>query len=252
MQHIFLSDVHLGALRPDQNKKLENELIELIRHCSENGIKIHVLGDLFDYWMEFPEYTPPLGNKLFAQFRRHHKTNKKSTFITGNHDCWTRNHFEESGFNVVQESAVLDIDGATVLMLHGDGLADKSMNFPRPVLNRVLRNSTFVSAFQSIFSGETGNHLMKTFSELTRDEHDLDPNRISRWANEVLKNHVYDYIISGHDHIPRIETFSGGTYINAGAYYLYKTVVLYNNEQFKLVIWNSADRTFKPMEKTSK
>jgi len=70
MQHIFLSDVHLGALRPDQNEKLENELIELIRHCSENGIKIHVLGDLFDYWMEFPEYTPPLGNKLFAQFRQ--------------------------------------------------------------------------------------------------------------------------------------------------------------------------------------
>ncbi len=252
MQHLFLSDVHLGAFSNDENHRLEQELISLIRYCTEHNIRIHVLGDLFDYWMEFPDYTPPLGRELLEQFQQYNKTCGNSTFITGNHDCWTFGHLEKLGFSVEQEYLEMNIGGHSLFLFHGDGLADKRFNFPRPLLNHILRNKTLIIVYQTIFSGETGNHLMKSFSELTRNEDKQRPHRISEWAKDMLKKQSYDYIISGHDHVPRVETFSNGSYINTGAYFAYKTMALYNNNRFELVVWNSTDNAFQPFDENSK
>ena len=252
MQHLFFSDVHLGAFRIDKNHKLEQELIALIRYCTEHNIQIHILGDLFDYWMEYPGYTPPLGRVLLSYLTEYNKSCNGATFITGNHDYWTRGHFQDLGCLVEREFLELNIEEQSIFLLHGDGLEDRRFNFPRPVLNRFLRNRTFISLFQNIFSGETANHLMKTFSELTRDELDLEPERISNWAKEMLKNHSYDYIVSGHDHVPRVETFTGGRYINTGAFYKSKTAALYNNNRFELVTWNSKECVFKPFDENRK
>ncbi|HBQ60690.1 MAG TPA: UDP-2,3-diacylglucosamine diphosphatase, partial [Balneolaceae bacterium] len=54
-QHIFLSDVHLGAFSAKTNKQIEEDLLALIEYCKQRHIELHILGDLFDYWMEFPE-----------------------------------------------------------------------------------------------------------------------------------------------------------------------------------------------------
>ncbi|MCC5906306.1 MAG: metallophosphoesterase family protein [Balneolaceae bacterium] len=245
MQHIFFSDVHLGAFSEEKNRQLENSLIKLIDYCADQSIGIHILGDLFDYWMEFPDYTPPLGKKLLNRFEKFNHTVEPATFVTGNHDNWTLGHFADLGFRVEHEFRDFTIDSQKILLLHGDGLADRKMNLPRPLLHKLLRNKTFISLYRNIFSGDTGNHLMKQFSEFTRNENDLHPERLNRWAKNLLKKKHYRYLLAGHDHVPRMETNLYGTYINTGAFYRHQTVALYNNHVIQLVIWDGEKNKFK-------
>ncbi|MEX0944821.1 MAG: UDP-2,3-diacylglucosamine diphosphatase [Balneolaceae bacterium] len=249
MQQLFISDAHLGAQSNPDNDQLENELIRIVDYCEKNRIMIHILGDLFDYWMEFQNYTPPLGRRLLERFSELHKKQNPGYFITGNHDFWTTGHFKNCGFHVNHESVLMRFDKIEILLLHGDGLDSPDMYLPRPLLHKVLRHPRFISLFQFIFNGKSGNHLMKTFSEFTRNNSDLNTEKLTNWALKVLTQQPIDYIITGHDHVPRMETFSGGTYINTGAYYLHRTAVIYNNGSFELVTWNDELQLFEPMTK---
>ncbi|MCC5940268.1 MAG: metallophosphoesterase family protein [Balneolaceae bacterium] len=244
MQHIFLADVHLGAFHERKNQQLESALIKLIDYCEANEIQMHLLGDLFDYWMEYKDYTSPLGNTVLKRFRSYNETHP-SLFVTGNHDFWTRGHFSKMGFRTEPEYATLQLENKSTLLFHGDGLSDPSFSLPRPFLNNFIRKPWFVDLFQYILGGEAGNHFMKVFSDFTRDD-ELNPKRLSEWAEEYLSKMDYDVIITGHDHVPRVETFDGGMYINTGAFYRYNTVVHYTNNTFRLVVWNSEKNDFLP------
>lgn len=245
MHHIFLSDVHLGAFHEEKNQQLENSLIELVDHCQEQSIQIHLLGDLFDYWMEYKNYIPPIGEKLLNRFEIYNQQ-LPATFITGNHDFWTYGHFAKLGFKTETEYVHIELDESSILMFHGDGLTDNIFSLPRPFLNNILRQKWFVDIFQFILRGKTGNHLMKHFSEFTRDEDDINPERLTDWAGNFLSSSEYNVIITGHDHVPRIETFTNGLYINPGAYHMYHSLIYYTNGAFKLVEWKWKNRIFKP------
>ena len=245
MHHIFLADIHLGAFHEEKNKQLEESLIQLIDYCEENSIQIHLLGDLFDYWMEYENYTPPLGKTVLSRFRIYNEK-FNSFYITGNHDFWTRGHFTDLGFNIKTEHASIDLDGKCMLMFHGDGLSDDTFQLSRPFLNDFIRKPGFVRLFQSIFDGEAGNHFMKEFSEFTRDENDMNPEHLSRWAKNYLSESHYDVIITGHDHLPRMETYNHGIYINPGAFHQHLTVIQYTNKAFKLVVWSNEEHKLVP------
>jgi len=249
MKLLFLSDVHLGALNQAETGMLEEELIQIIDFCERNSYRIHILGDLFDYWMEYPNYIPPLGENILTHFSKLHQKTEGGLFITGNHDFWTVEYFSNCGFDVEREYRVLTSENKTFFLTHGDGLSDPQYNLPRPLLHRILRNNYFVHLFQTLFSGPTGNHVMKSFSELTRDNRNINTERLSKWAETTLDKYSFDYIITGHDHVPRKETFSAGTYINTGAYYLHKSAAIYNNGDVSLVRWDSDKMIFNPFFK---
>lgn len=248
MGHIFLSDVHLGAFSDEKNQSLENELISLLDYCQAREIQIHILGDLFDYWMEFPDYIPSIGYLLVSRFKKYNQAmGNNTTYITGNHDYWTKSHFEENGFKVEHEYVNLELGESNVFMCHGDGLSDEQYNLPRPMLHKFIRHPKFITFYQAVLSGKTGLHLMKSFSSFTRDDF-AETERLNKWARHMLRNFQYDVIISGHDHVPRRETFADGTYINTGAFFKFQTVLKYNKGSFELVTWSKRANKFKPFE----
>ena len=246
MDHIFLSDVHLGAFTAEENQKIESELITLIQFCADKDIQIHLLGDLFDYWMEYPSHIPPLGEKLLSEFKIYHSKMLPVTYILGNHDNWTRGHFAELGFNVNHESVELSINNKNIFLHHGDGLSEKSANIPRPILHRFLRSTWFTSLYQFILPPRVGIRLMKWFSDYSRRGFTFEPEVLNSWSESFLKRNECDYIICGHDHIPRVETFSDGTYINTGTFFQHRTMAYYTNHEFHLVRWNAEQKKFLP------
>ena len=74
---------------------------------------------------------------------------------------------------------------------------------------------------------------------------------LKKHAKRVLGEKDIDVIIMGHDHIPRVETFSEGTYINLGTFFYHKTVALYNNGEYQLVRWRASDKEFVPFTESS-
>lgn len=248
MIQVFLSDVHLGAFSEERNLQIESELINLIGYCESNRIQIHILGDFFDYWMEFPDYLPDVGRAVLNRFEEYNLSmGIKTTYITGNHDYWTVSHFEDIGFRVVHEFVEMKLGSKLIFLCHGDGLADSKFQLPRPLLHRLIRDPKFVTFYKSIFSAKTGVEIMKKFSAFNRDEAFIDTERLNRWSKFMLENFSYDIIISGHDHAPRKETYSAGSYLNTGAFYKYRTAIMYTKNKFRLVNWVDDKSEFEPL-----
>lgn len=248
MHHLFISDVHIGAFEENKEKQIEKDLISLIDYCEKNSILLHVLGDLFDYWMEYPDYTPSLGRNILTRFKTYHQNVGRTFFLTGNHDYWTLGAFEEHGFDVESDQAVIAINNSSVFLMHGDGIADTLYNMPRPLLNRFLRNHFFITLFRSALSGKRANSVMKWFSEYTRNPLGGNPDTLNKWAHQLISEYKFDVVISGHDHIARKETFSDGIYINCGAFHKNYTLAEYKNNEPELVIWNSHQNKLLPFK----
>lgn len=247
---LFISDVHLGAFTMQKNQQLETDLIKLISYAEEQSFQIALLGDLFDYWIEYPGFTPSLGEKLLRRFQAFNQNNKGTLFITGNHDNWTLGHFTGLGFDVEPDSRILHINGQKILLLHGDATGNDISNLTRPVLHRIIRNELFLKIYRAVLPPRAGLKVMQKFSQFTRliggNTDNLNP--LDNWTKKVLNQSDIDYIICGHDHSPRCLNYNFGTYFNAGAFCNHKTMVAYNNGRFELVNWNSGNQELIPFQ----
>ena len=248
MSHLFLSDVHIGAFEEDVDSIIRRDLISLIEYCALHKIQIHILGDLFDYWMEYPEWHPGLGSDVLMALQAYTKKVAPITFIMGNHDNWTKGHFDKLGFDVSNEFFEITLDNKRYFLHHGDGLKDTSYNLPRPPLHRVLRNKMFIKLYQTVLPPKTGIRLMKAFSDYSKRRAYCDPSILDNWSENFLKTTKYDVVISGHDHQPRVLNFDDGTYINLGTFYDHRTVSVYNNGSLELVVWDAVKNTLRPFE----
>ncbi|WP_340102628.1 UDP-2,3-diacylglucosamine diphosphatase [Rhodohalobacter sp. 8-1] len=248
MSHLFLSDVHIGAFDDDVDRIVQRDLISLIQHCADQNIQIHILGDLFDYWMEYPSWRPQLGQEVLDCLHRYAKKVAPVNYITGNHDNWTNGYFSEIGFNVSNEFFDLSLYGKRLFLHHGDGLKDETFNLPRPWMHRLLRNKMFVKLYQSILPPKAGMRVMKAFSDYSKRRAFCDPSVLDNWADNFLKTTDYNIVISGHDHQPRVINFTHGTYINLGTFFKDRTVSIYNNGVLELVVWDATQKTLYPFE----
>lgn len=247
-EHLFLSDVHLGAFSEQKEKEIEANLISLIDYSIKKKANLYVLGDLFDYWMEYPQkkFIPNIGNQVVEKFSEYNRLVKPVIYVTGNHDNWTFGYFSEQGFDVEPSYRILDIDLKKVLIMHGDGKFGERDDFFRPAFHLLLRNPIFVKLFQKIFPPSIGLGIMKNFSNLTRKRNHINPEPLNSHAGKILKKNDLDFVLCGHDHIPRVETFTDGTYINLGTFFKHHTLVRYINNEFKLVTWQSKSKEFVP------
>lgn len=250
---LFLSDVHLGAFSKAKNEQLEQELIQLIDFAEQHHYQIAVLGDLFDYWIEYPGKVPELGKPLLQRFKAFHRHSPGSLFITGNHDNWTLGHFEACGFEVEPDYRLLTISDTNVLLMHGDALGAQPEELKRPLLHRFIRNKTFLKFYRTIFSPETGLNVMKKFSKFSRKlgSEESDPDRLDKGVQKILQNTDIDVILCGHDHRPRRKNFDEGTYLNLGTFHHHHTLVEYNNQCFSLVQWKSKQNKLISFNSTS-
>jgi len=223
--------------------------MQLINYCQQKGIQLVVLGDLFDYWMEYPHHVPSLGYQLLNRFEQYHQNFGPTLYITGNHDNWTRGHFTERGFCVINESFNITLSGQNLLLLHGDGLRDSQYNLKRPWMHQWLRKRFFIRWYQRILPPRLGIKVMKYFSRINRwiDRGD-DQEKLNDWAEQQLKNSDIDLIISGHDHHPRRKHFASGCYINLGTYFRHRTMAYYNNSSFKIVSWKPVIQKLQPYD----
>lgn len=246
---LFLCDVHLGAFPEAVNCSLEEDLLGLIDYAEKHHIRLVILGDLFDYWMEYPGFVPGLGRRLRERFRRYHHKMGAGLFVTGNHDYWTRHHFRDLGFDVEPEFRELKLGDKTGLLLHGDGLSDGKMDFPRPLLHRILRNDRFLTIYQRLLSPETGILCMHYFSKITRLRERYSNNgtaKLDHWVQQTLENTRFDFVICGHHHHERFVQSDSGMYINPGAWFRNHTLVLHSRQKFTLVNWHGSRNELLP------
>ncbi len=214
--------------------------------CREHRLEMVILGDFFDYWMEYPgKRVPPVGRMVLQHFRDYHvETGSHTLFVTGNHDNWTNGYLTDLGFDVEHEYRILTDSATSILVLHGDGLMDPAMRLTRPAKHRLLRNSYFVKMYQMLLPPRLGWIGMKLFSGRSRKFGKRNPetsraDMLDSWArNQVRTNNDIQAIVYGHHHRPMLWNEGGLTCMNCGFFGENKTLGLYANKAFEIVTWD--------------
>jgi len=253
---IILSDSHLNSDLSDEQEETETDLIRVLEYCDRHSTSLLLLGDIFDYWMEYPGRVPnvaPLFREHLRAFLKKHRSpkflnqEKKSEdgiskepvaiMVTGNHDNWTREYFPSIGLPLHQEYIEGVWPETSAFFLHGDGLEDPKFEFPRPFFHRFLRHPLFVHIYQSLFPEKKGLQLMKWFSEKSRIHSKPSIQRLNQFAETCISKGLANVVISGHDHVARKISFDNGVYMNCGSFHEQRTAIHYTNGEFRLVKW---------------
>jgi UDP-2,3-diacylglucosamine pyrophosphatase LpxH len=245
---LFLSDVHLGAFSDERNERLERELIQLVNFAEQKGYRIVILGDFFDYWMEYPSYVPPLGQNILHRFEAFNRSVAPVLYITGNHDNWTLGHFSDLGFDVEPNYRILSINNQRLLLIHGDATGPEPGKLKRPLSHRLIRNRLFLKIYRGLLPPEAGLYVMKMYSKMNRLWDKTDPGKLDHQANVTLKDSAVDCLFCGHDHLPRVSNYPYGTYINTGAFCFHHSLAEYNNKTCNLVRWDSNLKELLPFQ----
>jgi UDP-2,3-diacylglucosamine hydrolase len=240
MKILIFSDVHLQvgeAGRPGRER-----FIAFLRSIDPAEFdRVIILGDLFDFWFEyrhviFSGYFDVL--RAFADLR---DAGVAFDFICGNHDLWAGRFLrDELGFSIHPDRLMLDLDGARVLFVHGDGINPRDVSYR--IYKRFAQFSPVVWLFgllhpdwaMRLAQGVShGSRRMFQADDLSQGT-EVEPLR--EHAKRVLAAGEADVVFSGHCHYPQHMEFptpnGPGTYINTGDWLFHCSYVVWDGEAF--------------------
>lgn len=214
--YIF-SDAHLGSGSPELEARKVEKIAALCDKVRQDGDRLIILGDLFDFWFEYKHAMPKDQFDVLYLLRGLRERNISIDYVSGNHDFWMGDFFESQlGIAVHRDSLELSYAGRMILCIHGDGLAERDRGYR--FLKRVLRNPVNIWLYRKL-PADWAIPLAKRVSGHSREhtarrDHDFAAD-YEQYAETQLRN-GFDIVAIGHLHIPVYKTSDVGTYINTG------------------------------------
>ena len=219
----FLSDAHLGSLATERGWVQQSKLINLLEEMRKDAVSIYLLGDMFDFWMEY--YCHDKKKRDFAPFfkelRKLTENGIHVHFFTGNHDMWTFGGIHQlCGAEIHYSPTTITRYGKKLFLCHGDGLMPSNWKslYPKPIVRKIKRFMFLQKIFHSSFlqfcfrclPPSWGNFFGYNWAKKSRLKEIANPcpykgedqEELVLFAKEQeeLGNH-HDYYIFGHRHI---------------------------------------------------
>ena len=247
-----ISDVHLGTYGCHAT--------ELLTYLQSIAPQILILnGDIIDGWQFSKRYFPAAHMAVIKEILHFITTGTRVIYITGNHDEMLRRYSGLSmGSFVLADKFLLEIDGKTIWVFHGDVFDNSTKGSAKMLaklggkgydllilLNRVINFVSKIFGGEKIsFSKKIKNSVKKAIAFINNFE-----NIVAELAIE--KN--YDYVICGHIHQPEkrvIETEKGKvTYLNSGDWIENLSALEYNNKEWTIFYYNEETLPLKIINK---
>lgn len=242
----FLSDLHLGATYMPDEREHEARVIAMLRSFEKDARTIYLLGDVLDYWYEYKTVVPRGHVRFFGELARLADSGIKIYWFIGNHDIWLFDYLKnELGIEIIDGSAIHEIDGKHFFMCHGDGLGDPSRAYG--LMRRIFRNRFAQWLFAGIhprwtipFAYRWSNHSRMArgegIAQYKGDEQELP----MIYARKYVSEHPdIDYFISGHRHVAVTRPLpNGGTFAILGDCFRQFTYGVFDGSVFTLCHFN--------------
>jgi len=228
--YYFVSDVHLGSIS-DPNKLREKAFVEFLRSLPEDTKGLYMLGDIFDFWVEYKNVAPRGFVRVLGELARLHDRGVELWLFCGNHDYWLTDYLAtEVGLHVVYDAwKVVKVGDMTMCLGHGDGVG-KHRWITRTIF-RFFRNPIHIALLKVLHPYLIFQFAHK-WSESSRSKHrhyvfqgEKDP--IYQFALEHSTTQNVDAYVFGHLHSPAEMTLPCGSKLfvlndwKAGANYLH-------------------------------
>ncbi len=213
----FISDAHLGLGTKESELAKEERLVTFLTRIRADARHLFIVGDLFDAWFEYRTVIPRGYYRLFGAIHELTRRGVEIHYLAGNHDFWRRDFFTEE-LGVVQHADpfTIQVDGKTIYLHHGDGLAHNDGGYR--ILKKILRNKLSVWLYTWIHP-DIGIPLARSSSKKSRNytaQKDYgESDGMLAFAKTKIEQGA-DIVIMGHRHQPSCHTIGKGVYINLG------------------------------------
>jgi UDP-2,3-diacylglucosamine hydrolase len=213
----FVSDAHLGVPMAGHERR-EEELLRFLSSIADTAEHLVILGDLFDFWIEYPGLVRAEHFGALHALRTIADGGTRIHYMAGNHDFALGPFLtREIGIQVHPDHADIELQGKRVHLFHGDGLLKADVGYR--ILRRILRNPvnqflykllhpSLGIALASRCSRASRKHFRFTVTETDLNEY--------RAAAYPYFDAGSDIVVFGHTHYGEILTGNGKTYCNTG------------------------------------
>ena len=82
----FISDLHLGAAHPGLDPDRETVVLRFLRDKAAAASHLFILGDLFEFWMEYRSFVPKEHFRILAALEALAREGVEVHYLSGNHD----------------------------------------------------------------------------------------------------------------------------------------------------------------------
>ncbi len=201
---LFISDLHLSL----EKTEITRRFLDFLGQRAISAKALYILGDLFDAWIGDDDNTPP--NKTIKKaLRRLTDSGTEIFLLQGNRDFLLGQGFcTETSITLLDEYAVIDLNGHPVLLTHGDLLCSDDLPYQafrvkshspewqqnvlsKPLLLRLLAARWY--RFRSYF------HKRSKTQEI------MDVNQ--QTVIDVMQQYGCRTLIHGHTHRPALHEF---------------------------------------------
>lgn len=137
--HLFISDLHLTAERPEANERF----FRFIEDKARDAAALYVLGDLFEVWIGDDDLAGKFNSVVVGFFAALVKSGTPLYLMHGNRDFLMGRRFSRAtGATLLKDPSVVDVDGTPTLLMHGDTLCTDDVDYQawrRKARNRILQ-----------------------------------------------------------------------------------------------------------------
>ncbi len=198
--HLFASDLHLIAERPEANEKF----ISFIEQKARAADALYILGDLFEYWIGDDDLGEPFNAIIAGFFSRLTRAGTPLYLMHGNRDFLIGERFSaQTGAQLLDDPAVVDIDGVKTLLMHGDTLCTDDHDYQ--AWRRTARSERFQQEFLAKPVPER-RAAVTGLREKSRQVIQAKPAEImdvnDGAVREAFRRHGVSTLIHGHTHRP--------------------------------------------------
>jgi UDP-2,3-diacylglucosamine hydrolase len=213
----FISDLHLGAKHRGLDPDRETVVLRFLRGKAASATHLFILGDLFEFWMEYRSFVPKEHFRILAALEELAREGVEVHYLSGNHDFNLGTFFRDQvGLQVHADEIRIDLQGKRLLLLHGDGLAKSDWKYR--IMKRVFRHRLSNWLF-SLVHPDFGMGLARYSSKASRDQHQNRPRHMDQYeaaCRAILADRRQDILIHGHTHAAFVKEFPEGIYVNSG------------------------------------
>jgi UDP-2,3-diacylglucosamine hydrolase len=237
----FISDAHLRIF--DGDPKMEEKLLQVFDEAKASGSHLYIVGDLFDFWFEYKFAVPAAYLKVVAALLDLTRSGVKVIYIPGNHDFWMKDYLQrEAGIELAHpkgkgragEGIEAEHFGKHIYITHGDGLRRDDYGYR--FIKWLFRNKLCIWLYSQLpvnVAYRLAMRSSKASRDYTTNRKKSDPSDYIDFARKKVTD-GFDAVVMGHVHLPQIEDFGQGLYINCGDFFEHFSYVVLDEGGFKM------------------
>ncbi len=238
----FISDIHLNLNRNPKEIERQGRLFSFLRHVGETGGTLFIVGDLFDFYFEYPDVIPKTYFEFYRELAALKDRNVAIHYLLGNHDYWGQEFIYSTLMDrVYRRDTYIEAGDTRLYLTHGDGILSWDRGYR--VLKSVLQHPWFITFYRWIHP-TWGYAFARLIANRQKNyPHSEDYN--TRVRNEMIAfasrriNEGAHAVITGHYHQAVEVGVDTGKLIILGDWIRLFTYAIFDGHDLQLRSWGS-------------